>query len=39
VRQGGAMFQRQWFRIVDRAPAGLQKVRFWDLAATAEPTR
>jgi predicted phage terminase large subunit-like protein len=39
VRQGGAMFQRQWFRIVDRAPVGLQKVRFWDLAATAEPTR
>src|SRR5262245_3921572 len=22
VRQGGAIFQRQWFRIVDRAPAG-----------------
>ncbi len=39
IRQGGAIFQRQWFRIVDRAPAGLRKVRFWDLAATAEPTR
>ncbi|HEY7198949.1 MAG TPA: phage terminase large subunit, partial [Candidatus Dormibacteraeota bacterium] len=33
------IFQRQWFRIVDRAPAGLRRVRFWDLAATAEPTR
>jgi predicted phage terminase large subunit-like protein len=39
IRQGGAIFQRQWFRIVDRAPNGLRKVRFWDLAATAEPTR
>ena len=39
IRQGGAIFQRQWFRIVDRAPAGLRRVRFWDLAATAEPTR
>ena len=39
IRQGGAIFERQWFRIVDRAPAGLKRVRFWDLAATAEPTR
>jgi predicted phage terminase large subunit-like protein len=34
VRQGGAMFRREWFRIVGAPPAGLQLVRSWDLAAT-----
>ncbi len=30
----GGLFQRQWFQIVDAAPAGLRPIRFWDLAAT-----
>ncbi len=34
----GMFFQRSWFRIVDAAPADLEKVvRYWDRAAT-EPT-
>ncbi len=45
VRPEGNMFKREWFadNIVDRAPAGLQWVRYWDLAsgkkkkATGEP--
>jgi len=34
VKEGGLKFQRQWFEVVDEAPAGLRWVRFWDLAAT-----
>lgn len=34
ARQDGGMFRREWFRVVDDAPAGMPKVRFWDLAAT-----
>lgn len=34
VRQGGSLFRREWFRVVERAPAGLTRLRFWDLAAT-----
>jgi len=30
----GTLAQRQWFKIVDAAPAGLRWVRFWDLATT-----
>ena len=30
----GNKFQRQWFEIVDAAPADLRCVRYWDLAAT-----
>lgn len=30
----GFKFQRQWFEIVDAAPADARRVRFWDLAAT-----
>jgi predicted phage terminase large subunit-like protein len=33
--RGGGMFRRDWFRVVDAAPAGCQWVRGWDLAATA----
>lgn len=29
----GTMFRREWFQIVDAAPADLKKVRRWDLAA------
>src|SRR5262249_41379921 len=34
VRQGGSIFRREWFRVVEEAPAGLERVRAWDLAAT-----
>lgn len=35
VREPGGFFQREWFGdIVDRAPLGVRRVRFWDLAAT-----
>jgi predicted phage terminase large subunit-like protein len=36
--RGGGMFKREWFSIVDAAPAGCQWVRGWDLAATASDT-
>jgi predicted phage terminase large subunit-like protein len=38
VRPEGTMFRREWFKdkIIDRAPAGCQWVRYWDLAATKE---
>jgi predicted phage terminase large subunit-like protein len=32
--QHGSLFQRKWFPILPTAPECLQKVRFWDLAAT-----
>jgi len=32
---GGLLFRRSWFPLVDAAPAGLNCVRAWDLAATA----
>jgi hypothetical protein len=34
VRHGGSIFRREWFRIVDVAPANLRQVRSWDLAAS-----
>jgi predicted phage terminase large subunit-like protein len=33
--RGGGMFKRDWFNIVDAAPADCKWVRGWDLAATA----
>jgi predicted phage terminase large subunit-like protein len=30
----GQVFRREWFEVVDAAPAGCQEVRGWDLAAT-----
>lgn len=33
--RGGGMFRREWFKVVDAAPAGCKWVRGWDLAATA----
>lgn len=30
----GNKFKREWFQIVDEAPADLNKVRYWDLAST-----
>lgn len=34
----GAMFQRGWFDIVDKAPEGLKWARYWDLAASTKTT-
>ncbi|MGO1121225.1 phage terminase large subunit [Rhodovibrionaceae bacterium A322] len=34
-RQGG-LFQRHWFSFVEAVPAGADRVRHWDLAASAE---
>lgn len=35
----GLLFKRDWFPIVDQAPAGLREVRYWDLAATPKRKR
>lgn len=35
ARTEGGLFKREWFRIVDEAPAGARRVRRWDFAATA----
>lgn len=32
----GALFKRQWFKVVDAAPDGLDWVRYWDLAASTK---
>lgn len=34
ARQAGNKFKREWFEIVDAAPADANRVRYWDLAAT-----
>ncbi len=35
ARREGALFQREWFQVVDSAPAdGMRWVRYWDLAST-----
>jgi predicted phage terminase large subunit-like protein len=34
ARPPGTKFQRQWFPVVDQAPAAGRTVRYWDLAAT-----
>lgn len=34
----GAMFRRQWFEAVERAPLGLKWSRYWDLAASTKTT-
>lgn len=34
ARQGGGLFRREWFEVVDAVPAGLRRVRYWDLAST-----
>jgi len=34
--RGGSMFKREWFPVVDAAPANCRWVRGWDLAATAK---
>lgn len=34
ARHGGSIFLREWFQIIREAPVYLNKVRFWDKAAT-----
>uniref|UniRef100_A0A6M3IRM4 Putative terminase n=1 Tax=viral metagenome TaxID=1070528 RepID=A0A6M3IRM4_9ZZZZ len=34
ARQSGGKFKREWFEIVEEAPADCRKVRFWDMAST-----
>lgn len=34
----GALFKRQWFKVVDEAPADLRWHRYWDLAASTKTT-
>lgn len=34
VELAGNVFKREWFRVVESAPAGLRWVRYWDLAAS-----
>lgn len=34
----GSMIQREWLRVVQQAPSGLQWVRYWDLAASVKQT-
>lgn len=36
VDPAGALFRREWFRVVDTAPEGLWWVRYWDLAASTK---
>ncbi len=38
VRQEGALAKREWFGIVDAAPAEAQRIRAWDFAATERST-
>ena len=34
ARHGGSKFRREWFTIVNEAPADAKRVRYWDMAAT-----
>ena len=34
----GSLFKRHWFEIIDQVPADINKVRYWDLAATISNT-
>lgn len=34
VDMGGTIFRRDWFKIVDAAPADCRRIRYWDFAAT-----
>lgn len=34
--EAGKVFNRAWFAVVEAAPAGGRRVRFWDMAATAK---
>ena len=34
----GAVFKREWFRVVEKAPEGIHWVRYWDLAVSTKTT-
>ena len=36
VQLAGALFQREWFNVIEKAPEGIRYVRFWDLAASTK---
>jgi predicted phage terminase large subunit-like protein len=36
IIDGGKLFSRPWFKVVSQRPAGLNMVRYWDLAATED---
>lgn len=38
VDPSGALFRRDWFRVVDSGPPGLRWFRYWDLAASVKTT-
>ncbi len=38
VRPSGGIFKREWFRIIHIAPKDLERVRYWDMAATEPST-
>ena len=38
IMPAGNLFRREWFRVVPAAPAGLEWVRYWDLAASTKTT-
>lgn len=39
ARTAGTKFRREWFKIVDAAPADCQWVRYWDMAGTERSTK
>jgi len=36
VQLAGALFQREWFHTIEKAPENIRYVRFWDLAASTK---
>ena len=36
VSPAGKLFNRKWFKVVDKAPSDIVSVRFWDIAATED---
>lgn len=36
MEPAGALFKRSWLEVIERAPEGLQWVRYWDLAASTK---
>jgi len=39
VQQEGALAKREWFQVVEMAPAHARRVRFWDMAATEKSAK
>jgi predicted phage terminase large subunit-like protein len=36
VQLAGALFRREWFHVIEKAPQNIEYVRFWDLAASTK---